>query len=181
MSMLPNLILLVFLFLASCLLGLIFWVIIECIIWPIFLDNILWRGYSHSFLCRRFMRRDERVSKICFDICDAAVNKGFKLVYPRIMITKPWVRPVLFEGVAYSENIIAINGASLKKWSDSELSAVIAHEVGHLIDFQTKRKGHPFFIPEIKALEAEKFAWAIAAYITSSEVVDNFFENLYNF
>lgn len=168
-------------FLASWLIFLIFWGIVVYVVWPIFLNNILWRGYSYSFLCRRFMKRDERVSKTCYDICDAAVNKGFKLKYPRIMITKPWVQPVSFAGLAYSENMIAINGALLKKWSDSELSALVAHEVGHLIDYQTKRERHPFFTPEIKALETEKFAWALAAYITSSKIVDDYFENLYKF
>lgn len=157
--------------------------IIKCLIWLIFLNNIfLWRGYSHSFLCRRFVRKDERVSRICSNICDAAVHKGFNLTYPRIVITKPWVRPLCFEGRAYLfENRIVINGDSLKKWSELELSAVVAHEVGHLIDFQTKRTGHLFFTPEIKAYDSEKLAWAIATYITSSEVVDNYFENQYNF
>lgn len=183
--MLRNLALLVFALLAFylvCLLFRVVMVVIECAVWPAFLDNIFLWSYSDSFLFRQFTKKDERVDNIFYEICEAAIAKGFKFGYPRIMITKPWVKPLSFEGRAYSlENMIVINGASLEKWSDSELSAVIAHEVGHLIDFQTKRNGHPFFTLEIKALETEKFAWAIAAYITSPEIVDNFFENLYSF
>ena len=52
----------------------------------------------------------------------------------------------------------------------------LAHELGHLIDYQTKRKGHPFFTPEKAALLGnEMMAWEIADYITSPEIVDNYF------
>lgn len=176
------LVLLVFAFLAIFLICLIFGKVIECIVWPAFLDNIFLWSHSDSFFFMRFTKKDERVDNIFYEICEAAVVKGFKFGYPRIMITKPWVKPLFFEGRAYLfENMIVINGASLKKFSNSELSAVIAHEIGHLIDYQMEKEKHPFFTAEIKALEREKRAWAIAEYITSSEIVDNFFANQYNF
>lgn len=70
-----------------------------------------------------------------------------------------------------------INSVSLKLFDDSALSALIAHELGHVIDYQTGRKKHPFFIEAniIGLKDAENIAWALAIFITSREIVEHYF------
>ena len=58
-----------------------------------------------------------------------------------------------------------------------ELSVVIAHEFGHVIDFQTKREGHPLF-RNIGHLDIEMFAHAIAAFLYTKLVVRVVYNNI---
>lgn len=151
-------------------------------LWPRFINYIFWYKSPGSQCPRgifqKLLTRNDRVYTICGKICDTAAEKGFKFNYPWIAVTKPWVRPTFFWGIAYySANAIIINHDALKLSNNSDISALIAHELGHLIDYQTKRKGHSFFTKAIVALEKEDFAWAFAAYITSLEAVKNYFES----
>ncbi len=138
------------------------------------------QGPQFSVVFPWLIKTDERVQKICCEVCEAATKEGFKFRYPRrITITKPWVRPLSFAGVAYPNNYsdeseVVICGYLADTLSDSQLSALIAHEIGHIVDSQTNRKGHHFFIPEIVALDKETFAWAFALLITSSETVNDY-------
>ena len=146
-------------------------------LWERFLNYIFWRKDPTSVILRLFLRKDKRTLKIFYEIWESVVDKDFKFRCPWITTTKQWVRPLPFWGRAYlSKNMIVITGYLINQLNDSELSAVIAHELGHLIDYQTKRKGHPFFTPEKAALLGnEMMAWEIADYITSPEIVDNYF------
>lgn len=166
-------------FVAVALVGLIVLIILSLYAaWIRFLHFIFWYKGPGSPIFFKSIETNGRVQKIFFKVCESAVNKGFVFKQPLIMATKWYIRPLSFRGLAYAPgHIIVISGYALKRLSDSDLSVLIAHELGHSIDLQTLRKGHPFFTSEMRALDNELFAWTIAAYLTSSEAVRNYMIN----
>ncbi len=166
-------------FLRLFLLVFFFAIFLYCV-WQRLIYIVFYNG-PRSRIFHWCIERNERVYKIFHEVCEAAVRRGFKFSYPWTATTKLWVRPLFFYGIAYPfENAIVINRHTADTLNDSDLSALISHELGHLIDYQTQRKNHPFFTPEMVALGSEKFAWAIATFITSSEDVNNFFEKMHH-
>jgi len=78
---------------------------------------------------------------------------------------------LIFNGLAmYPDYRIFIYTLKYERYSDDDLRILIAHEVGHCIDYFTNRCGHPLLI-RLRKLSREEFANVIAAYLYSKEMV----------
>ena len=103
-------------------------------------------------------------------------TKGFKVKRPEIWLA---AREKKFNRQTYRQtNVLAEASVDnfivvyprLFRHDDMCVEIIIAHELGHIIDFQTGRIGHPLF-DNIRHLDAEMFAHAIAAYLHSKLAV----------
>lgn len=131
-----------------------------------------------------FTSQDGRLNLLLKMTAGIAFSKGLKFRLPTIRLINPGIAGVIKHrrddillnvyrilGQATRDgNFILIYSEVLEKYNEVELAVIIAHELGHIIDFQTKRIGHPLF-DNIRHLDQEMFAHAIAAYIYSKLVV----------
>jgi Zn-dependent protease with chaperone function len=70
-------------------------------------------------------------------------------------------------------NRIQVNTEWVAQMSDDELRVLLAHELGHAIDSQTERMGHPLFVGA-EQLSIQFFADYIARLIAGNAQVDAF-------
>lgn len=87
-----------------------------------------------------------------------AREAGFKFIRPLLRVRKEvYFLDRSYYGLAY----VLLNIIVVVPYASDQ---TLAHELGHIIDWQTKRKGHPAF-DKIKDLDNENFADAIAEVI----------------
>ena len=81
----------------------------------------------------------------------------------------------VFYGRYFPElNRILIDQFATRTMTPMELRVLLAHEVGHSIDIQTKRIGHWVFVPEVREYDEQAFADYIARLIVGPDVFDDF-------
>ena len=144
-----------------------------------------WRysRYNFFFLVPFVSQKDKELNDILDGVCNLAVAKGFKFTKPNIRLVckdigenhSHWLNGKLIAktkvvALALGSDLIVIYWATKHKLDKMELAVVVAHELGHIIDHQTNRIGHPLF-DNIRHLDDEMFAHAIAAFLYSKLVV----------
>lgn len=121
-----------------------------------------------------FSRRTKTLDSVLEEVCLLAEAKGFKFKRPEIRKIYPEANRVFQTrindnkyvcGVAVKDKLILImpfNGIKVRM----QLAILVAHELGHILDVATKRKGHPFFeSSQVKDLDSERFADAFVCYL----------------
>jgi hypothetical protein len=121
-------------------------------------------------LHRLSTKRDERLEKILDEVLEKCKEAG--LVVPKLEIWKiRWFFVRLdFNGIAVCPKYGIYIDDEFEEYCDDDLRILIAHEVGHCIDFFTHRCGHPLSFRLI-GLNDEEFAEVIAAYLYSKEML----------
>jgi len=130
-----------------------------------------------------FTVRDKESEDVLDEVFNLAIAKGFVLRKPEIRKLMPGLRDrysVKIKKRRYELNTVAraigsqnliITTHSLLSCGDKLLIVVsIAHELGHIVDYQTRRKGHKLF-DKIRHCDTEMFAYMFAAYLTSKLAV----------
>lgn len=136
-------------------------------------DNALGR-LGNMIFPRLFSYRNRILDSVLEEVCLLAEAKGIRFVRPQIRQVYPEAN-VMFQtkvkehkyvcGVAFQGGLILILPFTGIK-TRMQLAILIAHELGHIVDYQTRRKGHPFLeSPQVKGLDGEGFADAFACYL----------------
>jgi len=147
-----------------------------------FLENFLAKvkNYSVTILYNNLglifgppLSQNSRLDRLLDININLAMSKGLVFKRPSIwLVNGDSLLNYVYErsrtlGQALSgDNCILIYPLAFCSLDDATLEIVIAHELGHIIDEQTKRQGHPIF-DNLRHLDKEMFAHAIAAYIHS--------------
>lgn len=132
---------------------------------------------NNRWLIYVFSEENGRLNKVLDEVCGLASGKGLKFTRPEIRMVCSGIGEIYkvgstgevvgkVIGKALEDNLILVFAKYVDGLSDMELAVVVAHEFGHIIDFQTKRQGHPLF-ESVKHLELDRetFAHAVAAYL----------------
>lgn len=151
-----------------------------------------YRNYSiddrYNLLLPIFSKKDSKLEGILDIICTLAAKKGFVFVKPKIRVIRKGLRQRITHwhdgevisishvcGLALDGDLILIFWKVIDEFTEMELAVVVAHEFGHILDYQTDRKGHPLF-DNIRHADGELFADAIAAYLYTKLVVKTAYE-----
>lgn len=149
--------------------------------------------FAHTGLLHLMLfRRDRYLELIYQKVIQQAWHKGLPCKnYPKLRITRSYIPENYFFPRSGTLVILAAYFDSIPEWNiqrmiiinpyrfDSYacgefLSAILlAHELGHWIDFTHGRKCHPF-LAELSSADEELFANAVAALIFSKIEVSNF-------
>ena len=134
--------------------------------------------FTINILEKIISRHDRELELILDEVMERAELKGFKLVRPEVRVLKKWLRllrtdKILARAMAIGLwNRILFDGKCFNSYTKKDLVILMAHEVGHIIDNQTQRRGHPLF-DKIRDLNNEYFANSFAAFLYSKkEVID---------
>ncbi len=121
-----------------------------------------------------------RFAEIYNDVLADARALGFQFSAPELMQTTslaakmiPLPPLVFFARHFMGPNRIQVNTEYAMLMSDGELRVLLAHELGHAIDAQTERMGHPLFVGA-EHLSIQFFADYIARLIAGNARVDAF-------
>lgn len=138
---------------------------------------------ANGWLVYLFTIKNEKLDRLLDEVCRIAAQKGLKFKRPEIRMVCEGIREIRkrrvsgqivgrVAGKALGGELIMIFAKCLDEFSDMELAVTVAHELGHIIDEQMQRTGHPFF-EAIKHLDLDRetFADAVAAYLYSKLVV----------
>lgn len=138
---------------------------------------------ANRWLVYLFTVKNEKLDRLLDEVCRIAAQKGLKFKRPEIRMVCEGIGEIRTRraigqivgrvvGKALGGELIMIFARCLDEFSDMELAVTVAHELGHIIDEQTQRIGHPFF-ESIKHLDIDRetFADAMAAYLYSKMVV----------
>lgn len=144
--------------------------------------------WKHKFLVNLFTVRNGELDALFDRVFSLAVRKGFKINRPEVKQVLPGLkdrRRIRMKGVigecqtmavaSLDDNLILVFSQAMKDYEDSVvseivMSVILAHELGHIVDYQTERKGHKLF-DNIRHLDHETFADAFAAYLYSKLAV----------
>lgn len=134
--------------------------------------------YEYYLNPRELVYAQVKLEKVLSEVVELARKKGFKFETPSVSAHNSRKYGLLGASYSMPARAMANKGESiaydLDYFSiDNDLGyvrAVMAHELGHIIDKQTERKGHPLF-DKIKHLDGEGFADAFAVYICSKEEI----------
>lgn len=104
-----------------------------------------------------------------------ARNQGFVFSEPQVVQTNnvfsiwnvPWQK-ISNIAVDESRTRILIYGPGMEEFDDDKLECVLAHELGHIIDYQSNRIGHPVF-DRIWCLGDQEFADSIGGLLCGYE------------
>lgn len=140
------------------------------------------------FLRRWFSERNQKLDETLDEVCTIAIGKGFSFIRPEIRMISRGIGVVYKErntrlqvgrlrGCAFGDQLILVFASCMDEYSDMELAVLVAHEFGHIIDWQTNRCGHPLF-ESIYYLDLETFADAVAAYLYSKLVLISVSKNV---
>ncbi len=140
----------------------------------------IWEDERGAIRVRFSERAPSKLVEVFRGVMRDAVALGFSFREPVLFQTIPEVEmftpnsSYLFYGRYFSgPNLILVNQRWTKLMTDTELRVLLAHELGHGIDVQTQRLGHPVF-SEIYNLSTQEFADHIARLITGDEAVNAF-------
>ena len=158
----------------------------------------LYRRLRYRFLLNLFTGRDPELDRLFEEVFSLALKKGFSVKKPEIRKVMRGFRDLRkikraqnfeeFHTIAEAittNNIIIVfaNHISDKKEDRLLMSVLLAHELGHIVDYKTKRVGHPLF-DNIRHESSEMFADAFAAYLFSKMAVlklrDTFVSHQFN-
>lgn len=150
----------------------------------------VWFGDYFDFLLPVFAKKDLGLELILDVICSSAAQKGFVFTKPKIRVIRKGIGQRLRYwhdneivtkkdvcGLASEGRLILIFWNVAHEFTEMELAVIVAHEFGHILDYQTKRKGHPLF-DNIRYVDQELFAHAIASYLYSKLVVKTAYERI---
>ncbi len=121
-------------------------------------------------------RPDYRLEIILTEVMNKSNEKGFTIKRPNIRVLKKGLgllSPNGFPSLACASghlNRILFDEKWLKFDKCFDLRIAMAHELGHVVDYQTKRFGHPLF-EKICYVNKEMFADAFTAFLYSKEDV----------
>ena len=135
-------------------------------------------GGESGFLVKIFTKQDKKLSQLLAEVLLIAKKKGFPPMKCFISKVNWLVAPCItndYDGLVVhlhqiSSHKIFVFSSSITGYSDDDLRILIAHEIGHCIDHETKRTGHPVF-RRIGEFEKEEFANFISAYLYSKEML----------
>lgn len=119
---------------------------------------------------------DKRFVRSLAAVTLEARKQGFRFGDPQMVQTNSlfdfwyirWTRMGYIGVETDTATLILVDGRGMKEFSDEELNCVMAHEVGHIIDFGTNREGHPVF-ERIWCLSNEQFADSIGRLLCGYE------------
>lgn len=126
---------------------------------------------NRETMIRIFTEKDTRLNNLLREVCGLAEQKGFLAIETDIRWVRSFVGATDVCAEVYSLNeiyCIYIFSSVVYDYSDDELRLLIAHEVGHIIDWKSRRAGHPVF-PLTRSFNREEFADFIVAYLYSSK------------
>jgi hypothetical protein len=118
--------------------------------------------------------KDLELEAILGEVSIEAKERGFVFERPAIRRAKLWFGYFNHRAAAITSHegdLILINSLNASHINRDGYVGLIAHELGHVIDVQSKRNGNPFF-NNIKHLDPEIFASVIAAHIYSREFME---------
>ena len=121
---------------------------------------------------RRLTFRNDRAANQAFsDIRQMAYDQYLPQIPARVLVTRRWVQVVDGQATCFSRVgliVLYCRTRNGKRLTRNDMLCVLGHEYGHLIDFKTGRKGHPFLV-RIRKLSVEDFADAIAVYLCGKD------------
>jgi len=121
-------------------------------------------------------RRDKRLEYLLDEVIKKAEEKGFKIKRPRVRILKRGLGLLVVSEIPARAcasgyfNRILFDGKWFRVNSNDVRRSIMAHELGHIVDHQTNRIGHPLF-EKIRHVDQELFADAFAAFLYSKQDV----------
>ena len=126
-----------------------------------------------------FAKEDSRLESLLDEVLLRSTFCGFPSMFISIYRIS-FLIPTTFAGEIHQDNLraeIFMSGFNIWGFTDEKIRAIMAHEVGHYIEYKTHRIGHPIFerIRKLK-LDKEEFAWFIAMYLYPD--ISEFFEDL---
>jgi len=149
------------------------WVLIVLI--PVAVALILQRG-AGAYLYASVWDGNEAALKVFTGPADAryasavaamsaeAKRQGFRFPEPRVIQTNflyrlisRWESRPKYMAVDPSGSLIVVDHTKMAAFTESDLECAMAHELGHVIDYTTKREGHPVF-ERIGCLGDQEFA-----------------------
>lgn len=151
---------------------------------PFLMDALtqgLWNDERGAIRARFSEPASAKLQEIFHGVVRDAGAQGFVFREPALSQTIlavemfiPQNSKYVFYGRYFSgPNLILVNQQWTNTMTDTELRVLLAHELGHGIDAQTQRLGHPVF-SEIYNLSTQEFADHIARLITGDEAVNAF-------
>ena len=135
---------------------------------------------ERNYLLSALTYQDAEVNSVATEVITRARSKGFKLRTPIIRKTRALVGPLgwregwstrIFYAVANRNSraiIIDSHQVNSSTFDHQCLKILLAHEIGHIIDFESSRKGHPL-LNNYKDISNENFANLIVVYLYSKE------------
>ncbi|MBI3274007.1 MAG: hypothetical protein HYZ69_02585 [Candidatus Colwellbacteria bacterium] len=136
----------------------------------------------NRWLTHIFSVENEKLNKALDEICAIALSKGLKFKRPEIRMIHRGLAEIKkkrssgkvigrIAGTTIGGDLILVYSKFVDEFSNMELAVLVAHEFGHILDYQTKRQGHPLF-ESIRHLDldVEIFADAVASYLYSKIV-----------
>ena len=129
-------------------------------------------------------RRDKKLEMLLDEVMESAEESGFTIKRPKVRILKRGLGMLAIGDVPARACAQGRRNRILfdRKWFPFNdyvtRRAIMAHELGHIVDYQTNRMGHPLF-DKIKYVRSELFADAFAAFLYSKEDVISFREPWY--
>ena len=131
------------------------YLIYRCAVLPLLLrifSDVLNDIVVMAVLVNILTKHNKRTDRIFDEVLLRAEEKGFKIVNkPDIRVLKRGLGLVNIRGSSATAfaisglNIIVIDSKWLEYFDDKFLRSIMAHELGHLMDWSTEREGHPLF------------------------------------
>lgn len=139
-----------------------------------------WWGLSDSIRSRYTEDPSQRLRGAYERIVLRARAFGFVFRTPKLLqttadstahIQSP--EDVYYGGYFFDDNLIVIDGSLSSPMTEQELEVLLAHELGHCIDLQSKRIGHRAF-EDTSAYKEQQFADYIAMLLVDIDAVARF-------
>lgn len=109
-----------------------------------------WRLDNGAFRMQMSEPADARLRAIYANVAGAARQKGYRFRDPELRQTRPELDAMMPDGVGYylavtyhGSDLMMVNRWWMERLDDHMLRSLVAHELGHAIDRQNQRTGHP--------------------------------------
>jgi len=145
-----------------------------------------WYHRDGAFRMRYSESANERLRRVAAMVVTDARRQGFAFRMPILAQTtaayheriplaseKPFIGDVVMGGFFPGANRIIISSGYMAELDDEMLYVLVAHELGHAVDLQNERVGHPSF-GRWSDLSPDFFADSFAASLAGVEVVERF-------
>jgi hypothetical protein len=111
-----------------------------------------WIGDRADLRVRMSMPANKRLLALFADVVARAHQHHYTFQAPQLLQTRPALEPMLGRTIPYvlamtyvGPRKTIVNSWGANRMNDQELRTLLAHELGHVIDTQNERMGHPIF------------------------------------